>query len=117
MRKYFNIVAFLVVCFLYNISKAQTVSVCTKVNGVSPLPTKGAMMCPNGSLLLSMTNCAAVPQSNVSYRWRNIDIAPADTLKSTVIAKSLGRWVGYIYDNVAMVEYSDTVFVTATPAT
>ncbi len=98
-------------------TSAQTVSVCTFVDNVVPV-AKAAKMCRYTSVNLSMTNCAAVPETNVSYRWRNLSKAPyTDTLKSSAMAKDTGVWVGYILNITTGIEYSDTVHLTFYPLT
>ena len=117
MKKYLVIVVLLILSVLGTNLLAQTVTVCTFVNGTAPVG-KSAKMCRQDSVKLSMTNCASGTHPSVSYRWKNLSVAPyTDTLKSSAIAKDTGVWVGYIKDISAGIEYSDTVHLTYYPST
>jgi hypothetical protein len=104
----------------------QTVQVCIGVNG-SPMPvSKMYKMCKKTSLAipglgastvtLSLTNCAAVPQSNVTYKWKNLSIAPfTDSLHSVITVKDTGKWEATIIDNVTLLSYTDTLHLVYYP--
>ncbi|HVD97167.1 MAG TPA: gliding motility-associated C-terminal domain-containing protein [Cytophagaceae bacterium] len=96
---------------------SQTVQVCIKVNNVALPASKNAVLCQNDTAVLAATNCAATPETNVTYSWKNIDIAPyTDSLNKTIHATQPGRWVASIKNNTTTIVYTDTVFLNYPPA-
>ncbi|HSZ26033.1 MAG TPA: gliding motility-associated C-terminal domain-containing protein [Cytophagaceae bacterium] len=98
---------------------AQTVTVCIKIRGVANAANKIAYLCKNDTISLSVTNCAVVPETHISYQWKNLSKPPSlDSIaNSHVIAKDTGVWVGYIKDSINHVVYSDTVHLLYNPTT
>ncbi len=97
-------------------TNAQNVQVCISVNGTALPSHKNAIICRNGSVSLSATNCAPSPESNISIKWTNIDIPPhTDSLTTTVQAAEPGRWVVSITNLSTSMITKDTVFLDYPP--
>jgi hypothetical protein len=104
----------------------QTVQVCISINGTAMPASKLYKMCKQTTLTipgqgastatLSLTNCAAVPEANVTYKWKNLSIAPfTDSLHSVITVKDTGKWEATIIDNVTLISYTDTLHLVYYP--
>ena len=103
---------------------SQTVQLCIKVNGVNLPVNRIANMCtantvtPNSlsEVTLSATNCAATPETNITTKWKNLDVAPyTDSLDNVITAQKVGRWEVRITNNVTLAITKDTVFLSYYP--
>ncbi|HVD97166.1 MAG TPA: gliding motility-associated C-terminal domain-containing protein [Cytophagaceae bacterium] len=117
LKKHIFLTVYMLVLFGVQAYSQTGVQVCIKVNNVVLPANKQAALCKNDTALLASTNCAASPETNVTYSWRNIDVAPyTDSLNKTIHATQPGRWVAFIKNNLTSIVYSDTVFLNYPPA-
>lgn len=103
-------------------SSAQNVQVCITVNGSSMPATKIWNMCSTNiatpanlsSAVLSATNCATSPATNVSYKWKNLTTF-TETAGATVTATSPGLWEVTITNLTTMQEYKEVLTILLHP--
>ncbi len=117
----------IVLCFSLMLTEqaiGQNVQTCLAINGTAMPASRNYFMCDKPtnnqpyiipgagatSVTLSLTNCAASPETNVTYTWKNLSVgASLDSVHSTITVKDTEKWEATILNNVTMLSYKDTL--------